>query len=65
MPSANQYLVSWTAFSDDDIASETANGHTIRIHQRTVVFSNTADSKQEIALSVEHLQPKADFYLKL
>jgi len=51
-----QYLVSWTAFSDDNIPRETTNSHTVRIHQRTIMLSNTADSEQEITLSIKHLQ---------
>ena len=54
------YLVSGTAFRDDNIARETANSHAVRIHQCTVVFSNTADSEQEITQSVKHLQSQAD-----
>ena len=63
--SLNEYLVSWTAFSDDNIACETANCHTVRIHQSTIMLSDTSDSKQEVTLSVKHLQSTADLYLTL
>lgn len=62
MPSAGQYLVSGTALSDDNVASETAHSYAVRIHQRTVVFTNAANSKQEITLPVKHLQPTTDFF---
>ena len=48
--------MSWTAFCDDNISWETANSHTVRIHQCTIVFADATNPEQEITLSVEYLQ---------
>ena len=59
--SIKSYLVSWTAFSDDNIASQTAHRNTVRIHQRSIVLPNITDAEQEIALTVKHLKTTRHF----
>jgi len=60
MPNSHQYLVSRTAFSYHNVPRETADRHTVWIHQSTVMLANAADSEQEITLPIKHLQTNAD-----